>query len=70
MNASASISLHFQRLGMNAADAASRAELFAKLDAAAPREVTLWLPALEGTLPPITPSITDKPPGPAAAGAK
>lgn len=31
------LALHFQRLGMTAADAASRAELFAKLDAASPR---------------------------------
>jgi galactokinase len=33
----ASIALHFQKLGMSAADAASRAELFATLDEAAPR---------------------------------
>jgi len=31
-----SIALHFQRLGMTAADAASRADLFARLDAASP----------------------------------
>ena len=35
------LALHFQRLGMTAADAASRAELFARLDRAAP-------PILEG----------------------